>query len=177
MIDTRAIRTIVLALSVATASCTRRPPPAPPPAPLPPDVEAEMYAAVLERVLVSGVVQAGDPVAAICLGFGPEAEPPSVDLLFRFMGGQPPLYGSTSCTRSINPETSLPVVQTLEGAPGLFLSMVNAPFGPGRVVSMRFERTGARPLTLRCRVDIGRGAPPPGAPPDAPTVVFRIGGC
>ncbi len=136
-----------------------------------------MYVAVLERVLVSGVVQAGDPVAAICLGFGEEAAPPPVDLLLRFMGGQPPLAGSGSCTRSADPVTSLPVVETLGGEPGLFLTMTNAPLGSGRVVSMRFERTGARPMTLRCRVALQRLDPAPGGPPDAPTALFSIRGC
>lgn len=170
----------VCAALVIAAACGRTPPPPPAP-PLPPDVEREMYAALLEEVLVSGVVPARDQVAAICLGFGADAEPPPVDLLFRFMGGQPPLYGSGSCTRSVDERTRLPIVETLEGEPGLFLTMTNAPLGSGRVVSMRFERSGVRPYVLRCRVDMGRPAPPadapPDAPPDVPTLMFRIRGC
>ena len=149
---------MVLAFSLAIASCGGPPPPPPPPPvdalPLPPALRLGMYTAILERVLVSDMIQWGEPVAAICLGLGEAATPPTVDLLLRFVGGEPPLYGSNGCTRSIDPVTELAVIQTTEGAPALFVTLVEASDRWDRMVLVRIDKTGWATYTLRCRVEM-----------------------
>ena len=138
-------------------------------------------------------------MAAICLGVGEDAAPPSVELLLRFAGGVPPLYGSNGCTRSIDPDTDLAVVHTTEGAPALFVGLTDAPDVRGPAVLVRVEKTGWLPFTVRCRVEMGvlgqaderhdddarRGTRSRAAPPppellrlgDPSAVTWRIRGC
>ena len=162
----------VMVLACALTSCAGPPPPPPPPPvdelPLPPALRLRMYTAILERVLVSDMIQWGEPVTAICLGLGEAATPPSADLLLRFAGGEPPLYGSNGCTRSIDPVTELAVIQTTEGAPALFVTLVEASDRWDRMVLVRIDKTGWATYTLRCRVEMdvlgvaaGDATPPP----------------
>ena len=121
---------------------------------LPPAVEASMHIAVLEHVLASDVMRAGEEVAAICVGLGETGEePPSPGILSPFSGSEPPIVASAGCTRSVDAATSLPIIQTSGGAPGMFLTMVEAPEGRERVVMVRIESDGVEPRTLLCRVD------------------------
>jgi hypothetical protein len=161
----RQLAILALVGSLGAVACASAPEPEPVPR-LPAGLELEMHAAVLQEVLTPRVLS-GPRIAAICLGIGESAEPPSAELLMRFIAGDPPLVPSTSCTRETDPDTSLPVVRTLDGEPGLFLVLTESYTAlRGRTVHARIERTDERPVTYRCRVDTNRNRPlDPNGPP------------
>jgi len=129
--------------------------------PLPPALQVQMHVAVLEHVLESDVIRAGEPVTAICVGVGGTGEQlASSDILSSLSGHEPPVVTSTDCTRSIDAATSLPKIQASDGGPGIFLTVVEAPVGREAdgsitgVVVLRVERDGVAPRTLRCSVEV-----------------------
>ncbi len=131
--------------------------------PLPPALQVQMHVAVLEHVLESDVIRAGEPVTAICVGVGGTGEQlASSDILSSLSGHEPPVVTSTDCTRSIDAATSLPKIQASDGGPGIFLTVVEAPVGREAdgsitgVVVLRVERDGVAPRTLRCSVEVDR---------------------
>ena len=133
--------------------------------PLPPALQVQMHIAVLEHVLESDVIRAGEPVTAICVGVGGTGEQlASSDILSSLSGHEPPVVTSTDCTRSLDAATSLPKIQTSDGGPGIFLTVVEAPVGREAdgsitgVVVLRVERDGVAPRTLRCSVEVDMGA-------------------
>lgn len=176
------------------------------PQPLPPAIEGRMYAAVLEHVLESDLIEEGEPVAAICVGLGATGEEPvSPDILSLLSEREPPVVASTGCVRSIDAATSFPVIRATDGGPGIFLTIVEAPVGreangfTGTVV-LHVERDGVEPQTLRCGVETeaprgvqrravggvgggrgGGGAPPAGSRTQGarnlPNLTWRISGC
>ena len=120
-----------------------------------------MYAAVLEHVLESDLIQEGGPVTAICVGSGGTGEEPvSPDILSLLSEREPPVVAPTECVRSIDAATSFPVIRATDGGPGIFLTIVEAPVSreangsiAGTVV-LRVERDGVEPQTLRCGVGV-----------------------
>ncbi len=124
-----------------------------------------MYAAVLEHVLESDLIQEGEPVAAICVGLGATGEEAvSPDVLSPLSEREPPVVASTGCVRSVDAATSVPVIRATDGGPGIFLTIVEAPVGreangpiTGTVI-LRIERDGIEPQMLRCGVEVDMGA-------------------
>ncbi|HET9948286.1 MAG TPA: hypothetical protein VFQ22_05165 [Longimicrobiales bacterium] len=163
----------LVALALASG-CARSPePPGPPP--VSPALESAMYTSVLERVLMIDLFQVD--VAGICVGLGEEAETPSMDLLVRFMGGEPPLYPAGSCSRRTDPATALPVIDLPDGEPAALVLLTHRPWRSGRLVEMRVERTGMHPMLIRCRVDLDDAPEPDPAVPGGEAIGFRLRGC